>query len=220
MSQVPCTVQTDCRAASTPSAVTGIGDALDAEHNSVGVKRLKDCIRVLDGFGRSLEVILQMLEVYDQTQNAEFARKQIVPFADAILTFYDQHYPRNSANKITLVPAQSLETYQLVAINPTPDLAGLMNILPRLVALPSDTTSETQRTAWTRLLKELPPIPIGKTAKGKLPPLGQGDAVIFAVNQRPVKGSRGVHRTAMRHGVSSLRHGERYTLGIIFHDAA
>ena len=50
--------------------------------------------------------------------------------------------------------------------------------------------------------------------------MAQGDAVLFAVNQRPVKGTRGFHRTAMRHGVSSLRTGERFTLGIIFHDAA
>ena len=57
-------------------------------------------------------------------------------------------------------------------------------------------------------------------SRGEVVPLGQGDAVIFAVNQRPVKGSRGFHRTAMRHGVSSLRKGERFTLGIIFHDAA
>src|SRR5258707_11391213 len=57
-------------------------------------------------------------------------------------------------------------------------------------------------------------------SRGEVVPLTQGDAVIFAVNQRPVKGSRGFHRTAMRHGVSSLREGERFTLGIIFHDAA
>jgi hypothetical protein len=57
-------------------------------------------------------------------------------------------------------------------------------------------------------------------SRGEVVPLGQGDAVIFAVNERPVKGSRGFHRTAMRHGVSSLRAGERFTLGIIFHDAA
>jgi len=57
-------------------------------------------------------------------------------------------------------------------------------------------------------------------SRGEVVPLTQGDAVIFAVNQRPVKGSRGFHRTAMRHGVSSLRRGERFTLGIIFHDAA
>jgi uncharacterized protein len=57
-------------------------------------------------------------------------------------------------------------------------------------------------------------------SRGEVVPFGQGDAVIFAVNERPVKGSRGFHRTAMRHGVSSLHDGERFTLGIIFHDAA
>lgn len=49
--------------------------------------------------------------------------------------------------------------------------------------------------------------------------LRQGQGVIFAVNQRPMKGSRGYYRVAMRHGVSRLRSGERYTLGVIFHDA-
>ena len=57
-------------------------------------------------------------------------------------------------------------------------------------------------------------------SRGEVVPLAQGDAVIFAVNERPAKGTRGWHRTAMRHGVSSLHSGERYTLGIIFHDAA
>lgn len=49
--------------------------------------------------------------------------------------------------------------------------------------------------------------------------LQQGEAVIFAVNQRPVTGSRGSYRVAMRHGVSTLHSGRRHTLGIIFHDA-
>jgi hypothetical protein len=50
-------------------------------------------------------------------------------------------------------------------------------------------------------------------------PLQQGEAVVFAVNERPVRGSRGVYRVAMRHGVSRIRSGQRFTLGIIFHDA-
>jgi hypothetical protein len=50
--------------------------------------------------------------------------------------------------------------------------------------------------------------------------LGQGDGVIFAVRERPVQGSRGAYRVNMRHGVSRLRSGERFTLGVIFHDAA
>ena len=51
-------------------------------------------------------------------------------------------------------------------------------------------------------------------------PLAKGDAVIFAVNVRPVRGSRGDYRVAMRHGVSEIRSGARHTLGVIFHDAA
>ena len=50
-------------------------------------------------------------------------------------------------------------------------------------------------------------------------PLRQGDAVLFAVNQRPVQGSRGVYRVTLRHGVSRVRSGHRCTAGIIFHDA-
>ena len=51
-------------------------------------------------------------------------------------------------------------------------------------------------------------------------PLRQGDAVVFAVNSRPVHGTKGDYRVNMRHGVSTLRTGYRQTLGIIFHDAA
>ncbi|MEK9969376.1 MAG: 2OG-Fe(II) oxygenase [Ferrovibrio sp.] len=49
--------------------------------------------------------------------------------------------------------------------------------------------------------------------------LQQGEAVIFAVNQRPVMGTRGAYRVALRHGVSTLQSGRRHTLGVIFHDA-
>ena len=51
-------------------------------------------------------------------------------------------------------------------------------------------------------------------------PLRQGDGVVFAVNQRPVQGKNGAYRVTMRHGVSRVLSGQRFTLGIIFHDAA
>jgi len=50
-------------------------------------------------------------------------------------------------------------------------------------------------------------------------PLEQGDAVVFAVQHRPVLGKRGFYRVNMRHGVSRVRSGNRYATGIIFHDA-
>src|ERR1700756_4453426 len=57
-------------------------------------------------------------------------------------------------------------------------------------------------------------------SRGEVVPLQQGEAVIFPVHHRPVEGARGPYRATMRHGVSRLHSGQRYTLGIIFHDAA
>lgn len=59
-----------------------------------------------------------------------------------------------------------------------------------------------------------------RQSRATVVPLGQGDAVVFAVSERPVAGTRGVYRTRMKHGVSTIRSGERFTLGLIFHDAA
>jgi uncharacterized protein len=49
--------------------------------------------------------------------------------------------------------------------------------------------------------------------------LQQGDAVLFAVNNRPVQGNKGMYRVKLRHGLSRIQSGERYALGVIFHDA-
>jgi hypothetical protein len=47
----------------------------------------------------------------------------------------------------------------------------------------------------------------------------KGDVLLFTTNFRPVKGTKGYYRVNMKHGVSQLHSGERYTLGVIFHDA-
>ncbi|HZK90490.1 MAG TPA: 2OG-Fe(II) oxygenase [Stellaceae bacterium] len=59
-----------------------------------------------------------------------------------------------------------------------------------------------------------------RQSKGEVVALRQGDTVIFPVNHRPVSGARGYYRATMRHGVSRVHSGSRFTLGIIFHDAA
>ena len=56
-------------------------------------------------------------------------------------------------------------------------------------------------------------------SRAEIVPLAQGEAVVFPVHHRPVRGTRGIYRVNMRHGVSRLRSGHRHTLGIIFHDA-
>jgi len=56
-------------------------------------------------------------------------------------------------------------------------------------------------------------------SRGEVVPLGRGDAVVFPVRERPRRGVRGFHRVQMRHGVSRIRSGLRFSLGIIFHDA-
>lgn len=59
-----------------------------------------------------------------------------------------------------------------------------------------------------------------RQSRGQVVPLRRGEAVVFAVNQRPVRGRRGYYRATLRHGVSTVNTGRRLTLGIIFHDAA
>jgi hypothetical protein len=123
-----------------------------------------------------LEVLAQMLDRYDYTQDTDFVRATLLPMADAVVTYYDQHWKRGPDGNILMQPSQSIETYQETAVNPTPDLAGLMSVLPRLLALPGDLTGGDRQSLWNRVLKDLPPLPMSTTAKGKLPPFGTGDA--------------------------------------------
>ena len=56
-------------------------------------------------------------------------------------------------------------------------------------------------------------------SRAEVVPLRRGDAVVFAVHHRPVRGTRGTYRVNLRHGVSRLRSGHRHTVGVIFHDS-
>jgi hypothetical protein len=56
-------------------------------------------------------------------------------------------------------------------------------------------------------------------SRAEVVPLRRGDAVVFPVRHRPVQGKRGTYRVTLRHGVSTLRSGRRFALGVIFHDA-
>jgi hypothetical protein len=95
------------------------------------------------------------------------------------------------------------------------DLYGALVFPLQLTVLLSD--PRTGFTGGEFLLVEQRP---RMQSRGEVVPLRQGEAVIFPVHHRPVEGSRSSFRVTMRHGVSRVRSGARYTLGIIFHDAA
>ena len=119
-----------------------------------------------------VETVAMMLGQYDNTQDAAFAKQTLLPVAEAVTTYYDRHWPRGAGGKIHMDPAQAVETYQQ-AVNPAPDIAGLQNILPRLLALPPALTTAPQRTLWHRVLTDLPPLPLGTTGPdGKMPDSG------------------------------------------------
>lgn len=121
----------------------------------------------------ALEVVNQMLDYYDHTENQQFLQEKLLPFAEAILTFYREHWPIGKDGKILFSPSQSLETYQENAVDPTPDIAGLWTVTDRLLKLPSSSMTSSQVHLWTSLRKVLPSIPLGfkKDERGNMLPV-------------------------------------------------
>ncbi len=108
-----------------------------------------------------LELTATMLDYYAFTEDDQFLANSLLPVAEAVLDFYDQHYERDEGGELLFRPAQALETWQ-TAVNPLPEIAGLRWVLPRLLALPEDALADDQRAKWTRLLGEVPGLPMGE----------------------------------------------------------
>ena len=105
-----------------------------------------------------LELTVLMLDYFRYTDRTDFLRERLLPFADAILTFYDQHYGRDANGELRIEPAQALETYW-DSVNPMPVVAGLHHVLDRLLALPAPLVDAEMRARWQRLRNDLPPLP-------------------------------------------------------------
>ena len=108
----------------------------------------------------NLETIAMMLDCFAHTGDTIFARQTLLPHADEVAKFYDQHYKRDANGKIRFDPAEALETWH-TAVNPLPEIVALKTQMPRLLALPSSLTTREQRARWQRLLDDAPPVPIG-----------------------------------------------------------
>jgi len=105
----------------------------------------------------ALETLAMMLDYYDYTRDGAFATNYIVPFATQTIRFFDQHWPRVNG-KIKFYPANAIEMYW-DCTNSTDYISGLMNDIPKLVALPANFTSPALISEWTNCYASLPPLP-------------------------------------------------------------
>lgn len=134
----------------------------------------------------------------------------------------DQHYPERLDDFLALCHARGQE-------RPTPlllkydagdynclhqDLYGDLFFPFQMVILLSEPGRDFTGGEFT-LVEQRPRM----QSRPEVVSLRQGEAAIFAVQHRPVQGTRGTYRVNLRHGVSRVRSGERYTTGLIFHDA-
>jgi len=108
-----------------------------------------------------LELSQMMLDRYAHAPSEEFAKTTLVPIADEVVTFYEQHYPKPEAGKARFAPSMSLETHH-TAEDPLPVIVGLRTVLGRLLELPESLTTPEQRKNWSRFLAELPEAPMAE----------------------------------------------------------
>jgi alpha-L-fucosidase 2 len=108
-----------------------------------------------------IELSQMMLDRYAHAPSEEFAKNTLVPIADGVVTFYEQHYPKPEPGKPRFTPAMSLETWH-TAEDPAPVIVGLRTVLTRLLELPESLSTPEQRAKWTRLLAELPETPMAE----------------------------------------------------------
>jgi hypothetical protein len=100
-------------------------------------------------FTGGLELAALMQDYYEHTNDEEFRAKTMLPLANDVIRFYDNHYLTDDADMLRIEPGQALETYQK-AVTPLPDLAGLQWMIPRL-----------NDPEWKTFKEQLPPYTIG-----------------------------------------------------------
>lgn len=141
-----------------PETIYFWGNYMDNENYGIDRKGkpdgLTDNTYIRYYWQNGIEMVVMMLDYYDATQNKEFLTKTLLPFAEEIMKFYDQHWKRGTDGKILFDPAQSLETWH-VAVNPIPEIVGLRFIGNRLLALTNNTKQKVQ---WLKTMNDLPAV--------------------------------------------------------------
>jgi hypothetical protein len=152
-----------------PETITPWGSDLSSHYGWTPYDKRKnpldECTYLTFHFQSGIEQLLMMFDYFEYTGDTGFVKEILLPHADAVTTFYDQHYHLDNHGKIHIGPAQSLETWQ-VAVNPMPEIAGLRYVLPKLGSLPSSLLTSEEQSRWEKLESQLPPLP-SKTQDGK-----------------------------------------------------
>ncbi|MCP5537859.1 MAG: hypothetical protein H7A51_16700 [Akkermansiaceae bacterium] len=112
------------------------------------------------------ELVWMMLDAYDHSGDEKLLQQRILPTAVAVVRFFDGYYKTNTDGQLVMHPSQALETWW-DCTNPMPELAGLRAIIPRLLALPSDSVPAATRAELKSFLAKLAPLPVRDTPDGK-----------------------------------------------------
>lgn len=106
-------------------------------------------------FTSGLETLAMMIDYAKYSGDRAFRDQMMVPFAREVLLFFDQHYPRDPDGKLRLDPAMVLETWW-IAVNPAPDVAGLLHCLDELLAMGAGSADD--QANWRRFRNEIPEV--------------------------------------------------------------
>jgi hypothetical protein len=115
---------------------------------------------------QGLELVALMLDCYERTLDTKFLADELVPMAREVLRYFDTRFQRDANGKLVISPTQAVETYWFDVVNDTPTVAGLQDVLDRLLALPKDAAPAAEREFWTRMKAAAPPVPV-RTEDGK-----------------------------------------------------
>lgn len=105
-----------------------------------------------------LEMAAMMLEVFSHTRDEGFLQATALPFTEAVLTFFDEHYGVGPDGKLDMTPSQALETWW-DCTNAMPEVAGLHYLTRLSKSLPPGALPEGMKSLVARLEAKLPAVP-------------------------------------------------------------
>ena len=111
------------------------------------------------------ELVFMMLDYYDYTEDTDFLQQQLLPVANEILNFFNNYYQTDEKGKLLMYPSMAAETWWDTT-NPMPELSGLHSITQRLMDLPENLTTASDKIFWEEMNSKLPEIPLRNTPSG------------------------------------------------------